>query len=95
MFQTNNKSTEECLGSSYKRKSPTQNDARGAFLRSVWTLPPGFAHTTIIVGGKGINATMTRLGAALLKETGKIPVNPRNESFVLSHLGYWVDNGAP
>ena len=64
-------------------------------MASIWTLPPGFSHTTLVVAGQGINATMTRLGAALLKETGKIPVNPRNESFVLSHLGYWVDNGAP
>eukprot|EP01043_Picozoa_sp_COSAG02_P035121 COSAG02_NODE_2495_length_8684_cov_12.735469_3_plen_331_part_00 len=64
-------------------------------MASIWTLPPGFSHTTLVVGGQGINATMTRLGAALLKETGKTPVNPLNESFVLSHLGYWVDNGAP
>jgi hypothetical protein len=64
-------------------------------MASIWTLPPGFSHTTLVVGGQGINATMTRLGAAVLKEAGKTPVNPLNESFVLSHLGYWVDNGAP
>ena len=64
-------------------------------MASIWTLPPGFSHTTLVVGGQGINATMTKLGVALLKETGKTPVNPLNESFVLSHLGYWVDNGAP
>jgi hypothetical protein len=64
-------------------------------MASVWTLPPGFAHTTLIAGGQGINETMTRLGTALLAESGKTPVNPLNESFVLSHLGYWVDNGAP
>lgn len=60
-------------------------------MASVWTLPPGFAHTTLIAGGQGINATMSRLGAALLAESGKTPINPHNDSFVLSHLGYWYD----
>ena len=64
-------------------------------MASVTTLPPMFAHTTLLVGGRSINGTMTSLGQALLRESGKQPVNPRNESFVLSHLGYWVDNGAP
>ena len=64
-------------------------------MASVWSLPPGFNYTTLLVGGKSINRTMTHLGAALLLESGKTPVNPLNESFVLSHLGYWVDNGAP
>ena len=64
-------------------------------MASVWSLPPGFEHTTLAVGGRGLNTTMAQLGKALLAESGKRPVDPINESFVLSHLGYWVDNGAP
>ena len=59
-------------------------------MASVWTLPPNFTHTTLLAAGRGMNATMGTLGAALLAETGKTPVNPLNESFVLSHLGYWA-----
>ena len=64
-------------------------------MASVWSLPPGFEYTTLAVGGRGLNTTMAQLGAALLAESRKRPVDPINESFVLSHLGYWVDNGAP
>ena len=64
-------------------------------MASVASLPAGFEHTTVIVGGTSLNGTMGSLGASLLAESGKTPVDPESESYVLSHLGYWVDNGAP
>jgi hypothetical protein len=64
-------------------------------MASVERIPAGFEHTTFLVGGHGINDTMNRVGGALLTEAGKTPVDPAASSFVLTHLGYWVDNGAP
>jgi hypothetical protein len=60
---------------------------------TVATLPKGFNFTTFIVGGSTVNGTMAALGKALLAQTGKIPVDVESGgSFVLSHLGFWVDN---
>ena len=61
---------------------------------SVARLPPGFAHTTALVGGVGINSTLHTLGDLLLGIGGKRRVDPYRSSFVLSHAGYWTDNGA-
>lgn len=73
--------------------------ANGTFaagpMASLLTIPAGFKHTTVVTGGRSINSSMTRLGATLLTQAGKIPVDPLRNSFALSHLGYWVDNGAP
>eukprot|EP00038_Savillea_parva_P003767 m.130016 g.130016 ORF g.130016 m.130016 type:complete len:666 (+) comp11274_c1_seq2:922-2919(+) len=60
---------------------------------SVYALPPGFVHDTFLVGGTGINATVSAYGEALLTLSGKPRPDP-NDDFVLSHLGYWTDNGA-
>ena len=60
---------------------------------SVKHLPPGFKHGTALVGGGTINQTMYNLGDTLLGQTQKTRVNP-DDDFVLSHLGYWTDNGA-
>ena len=60
---------------------------------SVATLPPGFVHETVIVGGEAPGAAMDNLGDALRALSGK----PRTDAygdFVLSHLGYWADYGA-
>lgn len=59
---------------------------------SVNVLPPGFTHETFISGGTGINNTLVEYGSALLTRSGKARPNPQND-FVLSHLGYWTDNG--
>jgi hypothetical protein len=64
-------------------------------MASVERIPAGFEHTTFLVGGHGMNDTMNRVGGALLAEAGKTPIDPAASSFVLSHLGYWVDNGSP
>ena len=60
---------------------------------SVKSLPANFTHETIIVGGSTINRTMYKLGNALLELSGKQRVAAEDD-FVLSHLGYWTDNGA-
>jgi hypothetical protein len=60
---------------------------------SVKHLPKGFKHETVLVGGKSINHTMYNLGDALLELSGKQRINAYDD-FVLSHLGYWTDNGA-
>ena len=60
---------------------------------SVATLPPGFAHETIIVGGAAPGAAMDSLGDALRALSGK-PRTDAYTDFVLSHLGFWMDYGA-
>ena len=60
---------------------------------SVKILPPGFTHETVLVGGPSINRTMYNLGDALLALSGKKRAAAYDD-FVLSHLGYWTDNGA-
>ena len=47
------------------------------------------------VGGQGITATFRAVGDLLLGLSGKSRPNPYRDSFALSHLGYWVDNGSP
>eukprot|EP00041_Stephanoeca_diplocostata_P000680 m.16150 g.16150 ORF g.16150 m.16150 type:complete len:887 (-) comp10906_c0_seq3:429-3089(-) len=60
---------------------------------SVATLPKGFTHETIVYAGHGINNTMSGWGDVLLSVSGKPRTDPYDD-FVLSHLGYWTDNGA-
>jgi hypothetical protein len=60
---------------------------------SVAALPPGFVHETLLVGGAGIGAAADALGGALLARSGKPRVNAYTD-FILSHVGYWSDNGA-
>jgi hypothetical protein len=59
---------------------------------SVATLPPGFAHETIVVGGAAPGAAMDNLGDALRALSGK-PRTDAYADFVLSHLGHWNDYG--
>ena len=61
--------------------------------RSVRVLPAGFRHETMLVAGTGITAATQALGDALLARGGKQRADPYGD-FVLSHLGYWTDNGA-
>lgn len=62
---------------------------------SVKSLPPGFNHTTAIVGGHGVNGTLMLLGDLMLSLSGKSRVDPyAADNYMLSHLGYWTDNGA-
>lgn len=61
--------------------------------QSVRVLPKGFHHDTILVAGTGISNALHMLGDALLLKGGKKRSDPYKD-FVLSHLGYWTDNGA-
>ncbi len=61
--------------------------------QSVAMLPQNFSHDTLIVFGDTPNKTLSLLGNLLLQRSGKIHINPYSD-FVLSHLGYWTDNGA-
>jgi hypothetical protein len=58
------------------------------------TVREGFSHETILVAGKGINATFDQWGRALTDLYGKN--RPSNEADVtLSMAGLWTDNGSP
>lgn len=57
-------------------------------------IPPGHSFSTLLVIGHGPNSTLYDWGTRLLANSGKARLGPE-KSFVLSHLGYWVDNGAP
>jgi hypothetical protein len=63
-------------------------------MASLTAINAGYSYTTIISGGAGVQAAMFSYGAELLRRSGKTPLLPYKDSFVLSHLGYWVDNGA-
>ncbi len=56
-------------------------------------LPAGFAQRTLLVTGRGINATWDAWGAALQALVGRTaPANDADPG--LRYLGYWTDNGA-
>jgi len=57
---------------------------------SVASLPPGFVHETVIVGGAAPGSAMDNLGDALRALSGK-PRTDAYADFVLSHLGYWSE----
>ena len=61
--------------------------------RSVRVLPAGFHHENVLAAGAGITDATRALGDALLTRGGKSRADPSHD-FVLSHLGYWTDNGA-
>ncbi|MFA6448555.1 MAG: hypothetical protein WCX65_03720 [bacterium] len=57
-------------------------------------LEPGRVTESIVVfSDKGVVDSMNSLGAAMLAESGKKPLE-KNETFFLKYLGYWTDNGA-
>ena len=60
--------------------------------QSVASLPPGFAHETVLVGGASPQAALDALGDALRALSGK-PRTDAYADFVLSHVGYWTDYG--
>jgi hypothetical protein len=56
-------------------------------------LPEGFTHSTILVVEEGINRAFETWGSALAKLRGKAQARDEDDP-ILSHLGYWTDNGA-
>ena len=57
-------------------------------------LEPGHVTQSILVfSNTGVVDSMDKLGAALLAESGKKPLD-KNGTFFLKYLGYWTDNGA-
>ena len=74
-------------------EGPTDGRVGVGIKASVKHLPKGFTHETALVGGRTINHTMYNLGDVLLERGKKMRVNAYDD-FVLSHLGYWTDNGA-
>jgi len=57
-------------------------------------LEPGRVTESILVfSDKGVVDTMNSLGATLLSESGKKPID-KYETYFLKYLGYWTDNGA-
>ena len=61
----------------------------GGYLNGI---PAGTKHTTILVGGVGVNATMYEWGSTLLALGGKARP-PRAADVALASLGYWTDRG--
>jgi hypothetical protein len=56
-------------------------------------LAAGFAHTTLLAFGAGVNAAWDSWGTALTELQGKH--RPSNDADIgLRYLGYWTDNGA-
>ncbi len=56
-------------------------------------LEPGRVTQSILIfSEKGVVDSMNQLGAALLTESGKKPID-KNATFFLKYLGYWTDNG--
>ncbi|KAH8087683.1 hypothetical protein JL720_7003 [Aureococcus anophagefferens] len=55
-------------------------------------LPTGYAHETLLVGARGVDAVLRKLGDALLAVGGKRRAPPAGP--VLRQLGYWTDRGS-
>jgi len=58
------------------------------------SIPSDFHHTSVMVVGTGINATLMEWGDILLKMGGGKQRAQVYDDFMLAHLGYWTDNGA-
>lgn len=72
--------------------APSGVDA-GGIDPQITVLPKGFEHVTMLVLGKGIEATLHSWGHALQVLQGKSPV-PDDADVLLAKFGYWTDNGA-
>jgi hypothetical protein len=57
------------------------------------SLPRGFVHQTLLVAGRGIDATFAEWGQTLTSLLGKGVVSNDADASLRS-LGYWTDNGA-
>ena len=59
---------------------------------AIITLPPGFAHKTLLVIASGINKVFEAWGHAMTDLQGKL--RPANDAdTTLNYLGYWTDTG--
>ncbi len=65
--------------------APDDVDLQCGILSSVQSLPKGFNHSSVVLGGHGINGTLWRLGDLLLQLGGRERTDAY-EDFVLSHL---------
>ena len=66
---------------------------------SVASVPAGFTLSTILVGGRGVTATVRRWGELMLRRYGKPPAQQRLRAAYdrdpsLRSLSYWTDAGA-
>ena len=69
----------------------TDGTAASGIVPAIQQLPAGFAHSTLIAAGTGINRVFSVWGSALLALGGK--QRPANDADVtLAKLGYWTDN---
>ena len=60
-------------------------------LGSVTTIPAGFSHSTVLVGGRGVASTLMDWGDVVLLKGGKhrtVLDHPTDVS--LTHIGYWT-----
>jgi hypothetical protein len=63
-------------------------------MASIERIAANYSFQTAIVGGASVGKSLSAFGRMLLKQAGKVPISAYEGSYVLSHLGYWVDNGA-
>ncbi len=66
---------------------------RSSLLDSIHSLPAGFSHTTVLVSGSGIHATLAAWGHSMQSWVHRPPV-ANNADPLLRSLSYWTDNGA-
>jgi hypothetical protein len=65
--------------------------AAGGVLSSVTTIPAGFSHSTVLVGGRGVASTLMDWGDVLLQKGGKTrTVLDHPTDISLTHIGYWT-----
>ena len=70
-----------------------QHTLRSSLVSSIRSLPAGFTHTTVLVSGTGIHATLAAWGRAMQSWVRRPPVSDQADPLLRS-LSYWTDNGA-
>ena len=83
-------------GSDDEAHTKSSRVSAAGVLGSVKSIPAGFSHPTVLVGGHGIDSALLDWGDVLLKKGKKTRTDflshPTDRS--LTELGYWTDNGA-
>ena len=74
-------------------QAPVQGEWRCGFGGLIEKVPAGTVAQTIVVSGKGLNATFLKWGQVIQAWHGHKPVDAYAD-ITLSRLGYWTDNGS-
>jgi hypothetical protein len=74
-------------------QAPVKGEWQCGFGGLIEKLPAGTVAQTIVVSGKGVNATFLKWGQVIQAWHGHKPVDPYAD-VTMSRLGYWTDNGS-